>query len=100
MITSVLYAHHCTNTFVSYWVPVSVGTVLIFQFNPGCGTGASVPAVPRYWFWYLGSGSYFSIPGFRYKVCRGLFAFVSFWYRFGFISVQFQFNFGPKAGGT
>ena len=46
----------------------SVGTVLIFRFSPGFGTDASVPAVSRYRFWYLGSGSYFSIPGFRYKV--------------------------------
>ena len=29
----------------------SVGTALIFQFSPGFGTEASVPAVPRYRFW-------------------------------------------------
>ena len=29
-------------------------------------------------FWWLGSGSHFSIPGFWYKVFRGLFAFSSF----------------------
>ena len=50
------------------YLRASVGTVLIFQFSPGFGTEASVPAVPRYRFWYLGSGSYFSIPGFWYKV--------------------------------
>ena len=47
----------------------SVGTVLIFQFSPGFGTEAlvtAVPAVPRYRFWYLGSGSDFLIPGFWY----------------------------------
>ena len=78
----------------------SVGTVQIFQFSPGFGAEALVPAVPLYPFWYLGSGSLFSIPGFQYKVFRGLFAFVSFWYCFGFISVPFLFNFGPKSGGT
>ena len=54
--------------------------VLIFQFSPGFGTEASALAVPRYRFLYLGSGSYFSIPGFEYKVFRGLFAFSSFRY--------------------
>ena len=39
--------------------------VLIFQFSPGFGTEASALAVPRYRFLYLGSGSYFSIPGFE-----------------------------------
>ena len=58
----------------------SVGTVLTFQFSPGFGSEASVPAVSRYWFWYLGSGSYLSIPGFRNKVFRGLFANAKFWY--------------------
>ena len=42
----------------------NVGTVLIFQFSSGFGSEALVTAVSRYWFWYLGSGSYFSIPGF------------------------------------
>ena len=41
----------------------SVGTVLIFQFSPLFGTEASVPAVPRYRFYYLGSNSFSSIPG-------------------------------------
>ena len=45
-------------------IKISVGTVLIFQFNPGFGTEASVTAVPQYRFWYLSSGSYFSIPKF------------------------------------
>ena len=67
----------------------SVGTVLIFQFNPGFGTEASVLAVPQYPFWYLGFSSLLSIPGIRHKVFRGLFAFVSFWYWFGSISVLF-----------
>ena len=76
-----------------YIVSNSVGTVLIFQFSPGFGSEASVPAVSRYRFWYLGSGSYLSIPGFRYKVFRGLFAFFQ-------ILVLTWFHFGSKSGGT
>ena len=71
------------------WHNTSVGTVLIFQFSPGFGTEASVPAISWYRFWHLGSGSLISKPGFRYKVFRGLFAFVSFRYCFGSISVSF-----------
>ena len=55
-----------------------VVSVLIFQFSPSFGTEALVPVVPRYRFWQLSFGSYFSIPGFWYKVFKGLFAFVSF----------------------
>ena len=62
------------------WTGTGVGTILIFQFSPGFGTEAPVPALPQYTFWYLDSGSYFSIPGLRYKVFRGLFALVSLWY--------------------
>ena len=72
------------------WFWISVGTILIFQFSPGFSTEASVPAVPLYRFWYLGSGSYFSIPGSRYMVFKGLFAFVSFWYCFGSLLDPFQ----------
>ena len=68
----------------------SVGTVLIFQFSPLFGTEALVPAVPRYRFWYLGSGSFFSIPGFQYKVFRGLFAFVSVCYWFCSVSISYR----------
>ena len=52
---------------------------------------SSVPvSVLKPWFLrYLGSCSYFSIPGFRYKVFRGLMAFSSFWYWFSSISVPF-----------
>ena len=73
-------------------VPIysSFGTVLIFQFSPGFGTEASVPAVSRYRFLYLNSVSYFSLPGFRYKVFRELFVFVSFRYRCGSISAPNQ----------
>ena len=73
----------------------SVGTVLIFQLNPVFGTEASNPAVPRYRFWYLVSGSYFSIPRFRYKVFRRLIAVVLFRYWFGSISAPNQVE--PKA---
>ena len=45
------------NDFAFGSVISSVGMVLIFQFSPGFGTEAAVPAVPRYRFWYLGSGS-------------------------------------------
>ena len=62
---------------------ISIGTVVIFQFSPGFGAEALVPVVPLYLFWYLGSGSYFLIPGFCYKVFRGLFAFVPFLFHFG-----------------
>ena len=69
-----------------------VGKVLIFQFSPGFGTEESVSTVPRYRFWYLGSGSYFWIPGFWCNVFKGLFAFFSFWFQFGSIFVPFQFQ--------
>ena len=72
------------------WTGTGVDTILIFQFSPGFGTEAPVPALPQYRFWYLDSGSCFSIPGVRYKVFRGFFAFVSLWYwiwfHFGSIS--------------
>ena len=65
---------------ISSLLCISVLVVLTFQIRPGVRAEASVPAVPQYRFWYLGSGSYFSIQGFRYKVFRGLLAFFSFWY--------------------
>ena len=71
---------------------ISVGTILIFQISPG-------PAAPGCRFWYLGSGSYFAIPGFWYKVFRGLFAFfpilVLVRFHFGTILVPNQME--PKA---
>ena len=73
---------------------ISVGTVLIFQFSLGFGTKASVPAIPQCLFWYLSSGSYYSIPGFLYKVYGGLFALFSFWYWFGSILVPFRLHIG------
>ena len=66
----------------------------IFQFNPGFGTEASVPAAPLCRFWYLGSGSCSSITGYRYKLFWGFFAFVSFWYWFGYITIPFRLHFG------
>ena len=63
-------------SYIFGYIYISVGTVLVFQFNPGFGTEASVTAVSRYQFWYSGSGSYFSIPGFWYEVFRGLFVFI------------------------
>ena len=62
------------------YILISVETVLIFQFSAGFSVEASVPAALWYQFWYLGSGSYFLIPLFQYKVVRGVFAFFSFWY--------------------
>ena len=47
--------------------------------------------VPR--FWYLGSGSYFSIPGFRYKIFGRLFAFL----HFGTSLVPFRLHFNSKS---
>ena len=72
--------HHCCVK-VLFTLFCCVGMVLIFQFSPSIGTEASVSAVLWYRFWKLGSGSHLLIPGFRYKVFRGSFAFVSFWYR-------------------
>ena len=99
----------------SYRVPFySVVTVLIFQISHCFGTEASIlrfqctvcgtsVLVPQFWylilvprfcisvlvprFWYLGSGSYFSIPGFRYNVFRRVICIflnlVLAWFHFG-----------------
>ena len=66
------------SVFNSSHLTCSFDTVLIFQFSRGIGTEASVPAILWYRFWYLGSCSYFSIPGFWCKVYSGLYAFFSF----------------------
>ena len=71
----------------------SVGTLLIFQFSPGFGTDASVPAVSLYRFWHLSSGSYFSIQGFGTRFSGDYLHFFHigtssalFWFPFGSIS--------------
>ena len=60
------------------------GMILIFQFSPGFGTEASVPAVlvPRFWFLLLDTRAL--VQGFE-----GVFAFFSFLYQFGSITVPF-----------
>ena len=68
----------------------SVLTVLIFQFSPNFDAEASVPAVSRYRFWYLGSGSYFSIQGFGTRFSGDDLHFS----HFGASSVFFRFHFG------
>ena len=89
-----LKSKHLSYVIAPYIISIfSVGMVLIFQFSPGFGTEASAPAVPLYRFWYLSSGSRFSlIPGFHYKVFRGLFVFFS---HFGTSLVPFGLHFNP-----
>ena len=69
---------------------ISVGAVLIFQFNPGFGTEASVHTVPvlvpRFWFLLLDTTV--SVQGFQEVICICL------------ISVLVRFHFGSKSGGT
>ena len=79
------------------WLESSVGTVLIFQFSPGFGTEASVPAVSRYQLHgtsvlvlcsrYQGFGTRFS-GGYLHMSHFGT-VLVTFWLHFGSISVQF-----------
>ena len=77
---------------------ISVGMVLIFQFSSGFGTEASVPAAQRYWFWYFNSGSYFSIPGFWYKVFSGYLHMAHFeLVRLHFCSILAPNQVEPKA---
>ena len=67
-----------------------------FQLSPGFGSVASVPTVLRYRFQYLGSGSYYWIPGFWYKFSGNY----SHFSHFGTNSVPFQDHFCSKSGGT
>ena len=78
------------NFFEVRLINISVETVLIFQFSPGFSTEASVPVVPRYRFWYIGSGSYFSIQGFGTRFSGDYLHFS----HFGTSSVLFRFHFG------
>ena len=71
--------------------------VLIFQFSPGFGTEASVPAVPRYRFLYLGSGSSrYQGFGTRFSgvICICLFMVLL---RFSFGSISAPNQVEPKA---
>ena len=72
----------------------SVGTVLIFQFSPGFGTEASVPAVLRYWFWFLLLSTRVSVQGFQ----RVIYIFlISVLVRFHFGSISAPNQVEPKA---
>ena len=70
----------------------SYGLILILWSGAGFSTVALVPTVPWYWFRNLGSGTYFSIPGYSVQGFQRIIALFSFWYKFGCNLLPFRFQ--------
>ena len=84
--------------------------LVLFVYKELCCDGTDFPVQSQFRYWslgscgsrmpvlVLGSGSYFSIPGFRYKVFMGLLAFFFIlalvWFHFGSILAPFRLHFG------